>query len=130
MSAKQISVDTFRDPRGSLMVGEYPKSLPFDPVRFFVVSDVPEGVSRGNHAHKSNQQVLFCLSGYLTVNVYDGSTWEEFKLTPGPIALYLPALHWGEQKDFGPGTHLLVIASEPYSAEEYIHSLDEFVSSL
>ena len=127
MTAKQISVVGFSDPRGSLMVGEFTKSLPFDPVRFFVVSDVPEGVSRGNHAHKSNQQVLFCLSGYLTVNVYDGNTWEEFKLTPGPIGLYLPALHWGEQRDFGPGTNLLVIASEPYSAEEYIHSLDEFV---
>ena len=83
MAAKLISIDSCPDSRGSLIVGEFPKTLPFNPVRFFVVSDTPAGGSRGNHAHRTNEQVLFCLTGTVHVKVYDSNEWEEFTLTPG-----------------------------------------------
>jgi UDP-2-acetamido-3-amino-2,3-dideoxy-glucuronate N-acetyltransferase len=128
MAAKLISIDSFPDSRGSLIVGEFPKTLPFDPVRFFVVSDTPAGGSRGNHAHRTNEQVLFCLTGTVHVKVYDSNEWEEFTLTPGTQGLYLPALHWGEQVYLSSDTTLLVLASETFSAEGYIESLEELDS--
>ena len=128
MQAKLISIDSITDPRGNLIVAEFPKSLPFSPVRFFIVRDVPRGASRGKHAHKTNQQALFCLSGQLVVKVSDGKTWQEFTLAPGSEGIYIPPLHWGEQIYAHPGTILLVLASEPYSSEGYINSLEELAT--
>ena len=126
MKARIISIDKFTDPRGSLLVGEYPKSLPFSPVRFFIVNGVSEGESRGNHAHKSTEQLLFCLTGHVKVKVNDGSEHREFDLKPGTDGLHIPALHCGEQIYLDPESSLLVLASEPYSADEYINTLSEF----
>jgi UDP-2-acetamido-3-amino-2,3-dideoxy-glucuronate N-acetyltransferase len=127
MPAEILKFDSFTDRRGSLTVGEYPKNLPFAPVRFFVVSDVPHDLPRGNHAHKTNHQLLFCLSGSLAVDVFDGKIWSTFKLSPNGEGLYLPPLNWGVQKEFEPGTNLLVLASEAYSANEYIYTLDDLI---
>jgi dTDP-4-dehydrorhamnose 3,5-epimerase-like enzyme len=130
MEAMLISIESFTDTRGNLIVGEFPKTLPFDPVRFFIVRDTPAGGSRGNHAHRTNQQILFCLTGSMRVKVYDGKEWDEFNLLPGSQGLYIPALHWGEQVYLSSDTTLLVLASEIFSAEGYIESLKELDSYL
>jgi dTDP-4-dehydrorhamnose 3,5-epimerase-like enzyme len=127
MAASLISIDSFTDARGNLLVGEFPKNLPFAPTRFFVVSGVPNGESRGHHAHKTNQQILICLEGKVNVRVNDGTRWAEFVLDSGSKCLHLPALHWGEQHYASDKTKLLVLASESYSAEEYINSFEEFL---
>jgi hypothetical protein len=62
------------------------------------------------------------------VKVYDGKQESEFSLVPGAEGLYLPPMHWAEQVYVLPNTQLLVLASEPYSHEEYIHSLLDFDS--
>lgn len=128
MQARKFLIDSFTDSRGNLVVGEFPKSLPFAPLRFFCVDNVPQGESRGNHAHRTNEQALFCLAGEVIVKVYDGNQESEFSLVPGAEGLYLPAMHWAEQVYVLPNSQLLVLASEPYSNEEYIHSLLEFDS--
>ena len=51
------------DARGSLSVGEVPDELPFVPVRYFIVYDVPSLELRGEHAHKRCEQFLICLHG-------------------------------------------------------------------
>ncbi len=127
MAANVISIESFTDPRGNLLAGEFPKSLPFSPIRFFVVSGVPSGESRGHHAHKTNQQILLCLEGTVRVRVNDGRVWDEFVLDPGSTCLYLPALHWGEQYYSSDKTKLLVLASEPYSSDEYINNFEDFL---
>jgi len=126
LKARLLQIDSFTDPRGSLIVGEFPKTLPFSPVRFFIVTGAAKGESRGNHAHKSTEQILFCLSGQVNVRVNDGNELREFVLSPGKEGLYIPALHWGEQIYSGEDTSLLVLASEPYSANEYINTLSDF----
>ena len=127
MPAKLISMDSFGDYRGNLLVGEFPRNLPFPPLRFFVVSGVPRGESRGHHAHRTNKQVLYCIDGAVNVRVNDGEEWSEYALRPGSECLFLPPLHWGEQVYESEASKLLVIASEPYSAEEYINSFDDFL---
>ena len=127
MSAKLISMDSFSDARGSLFVAEFPKNLPFAPFRFFVVSGVPQGESRGNHAHKTNEQILYSLDGSVKVRVNDGKEWSEFTLRSGSEGLYIPPIHWGEQVYESENARLLVMASEPYSADEYINGFDNFL---
>ncbi len=126
MKARLLQIESFTDPRGNLIVGEFPKTLPFCPVRFFIVSGAAKGESRGNHAHKSTEQMLFCLSGQVIVRVNDGTELEEFVLSPGKEGLYIPALHWGEQIYSGEDASLLVLASDRYSPDEYINTLSDF----
>ena len=126
MVASLISIEIFTEARGELLVGEFPKNLPFAPTRFFVVRGVPSGESRGHHAHKTTQQILICLEGTVKVRVNDGTGWAWFVLDSGSKCLHLPALHWGEQHYLTENTKLLVLASEPYSADEYISSFKEF----
>ena len=126
MKARLLQIESFTDPRGNLIVGEYPKTLPFSPIRFFIVSGATKGESRGNHAHKSTEQMLFCLSGQVIVRVNDGTELKEFILRPGKEGLYIPALHWGEQIYSSEDTSLLVLASEPYSPDEYINTISDF----
>jgi dTDP-4-dehydrorhamnose 3,5-epimerase-like enzyme len=126
MQAKLIDLESFSDYRGSLIVGEYPKTLPFEPVRFFVVSGVPAGESRGSHAHKTNLQFLTCLVGRIVVKVNDGTKVEDFSLEPGSRGLFIPAMNWAEQRYETQDSQLLVLASEHYSEEEYISNFAEF----
>ena len=128
MTAQIIPFRQFVDSRGKLTVGQFPDQLPFTPVRFFVIAGVSENVSRGQHAHKSNQQILVCLSGSLTVKLHDGDRWQEYNLRPNGEGILVPALHFGELSNFTIQTTLLVLASEPYDENEYIHDLQEFLS--
>jgi UDP-2-acetamido-3-amino-2,3-dideoxy-glucuronate N-acetyltransferase len=130
MIATMIPVDSFTDERGNLVVGEFPKNLPFAPVRFFLVGEVPPSEIRGNHAHKTNQQFLLCISGSIKVRVYNGVEWQEFNLHSKTAGLFIPALHWAEQEYVTSGSQLLVLASEKYSASGYINSLAEFDTHL
>lgn len=130
MSVREIFLNSFQDERGVLTAGQFPDQLPFVPSRFFVISDVPVGHKRGEHAHKSNQQIFVCLSGGLRARFNDGDSWQDFKMSPGDECLFVPALHFGELSEFEQGTKLLVLASEVYNPEEYIHDFVEFTRFL
>lgn len=117
------------DSRGSLVVGEYPASLPFIVKRFFYVSGVPEGETRGIHAHHECHQFLICAAGKVTALVDDGETRHEYLLVAGGSGLYMPPLTWGSQYDFSDEAVLLVLASHPYDAADYIHDYDEFLAT-
>ena len=130
MKATIIPIESIADERGNLVVGEFPKNIPFAPVRFFLVGEVPPSEVRGNHAHKSNHQFLLCISGRIKVRVNNGHEWQEFDLYSNTAGLLIPALHWAEQEYLTPGSQLLVLASEQYSASGYINSLAEFNSHL
>jgi dTDP-4-dehydrorhamnose 3,5-epimerase-like enzyme len=128
LKVREIQLNAFRDSRGELISGEYPKDLPFNPVRFFVINNVPTGATRGNHAHKSNEQLLVCLTGSLKIKIHDGEKWETFVLNSNSKALYIPPGHWGELTDFQANTQLLVLASEPYSPTEYLTDFADFLT--
>ena len=46
------------DNRGSLTYINNLKEIPFEIKRVFMVSGVPQGLSRGGHAHKILQEIL------------------------------------------------------------------------
>ena len=116
-----------KDMRGSLSVGEYSRDIPFTPQRYFLVFDVPSADVRGEHAHRTCDQFLICAKGQLAVVADDGNRREEFRLDSPEIGVYLPAMVWGIQYRYSADAVLLVFASEPYDAADYIRSYDEFL---
>ncbi len=120
-------VEVIKDVRGNLIAREIGRGLPFAPQRCFVVLDVPGKELRGAHAHRHCQQLLVCLRGSLSVVADDGTNLREFVLDRPELALYLPPMIWSIQYKYSSDAMLLVLASEPYAAEDYIRDYDEFL---
>lgn len=115
-----------QDPRGDLSVGEFMKEIPFAPKRYFLVFNVPEGKTRGEHAHHKCHQFLICVKGSCSVLVDDGKTRKELLLDAANQGLYLPPLTWGVQYKYSSDAVLLVFTSDYYEAEDYIRDYDQF----
>lgn len=115
------------DLRGNLTVGEFGRSIPFLPKRYFMVFGVPNSEIRGEHAHRICHQFLICAHGSCSVMADNGNTREEFILDDPSLGLHLPPLTWGVQYKYSPDAVLLVLASEFYDANEYIRDYHEFI---
>lgn len=116
------------DMRGSLSVGEFERSIPFSPKRYFLVFDVPSSEIRGEHAHRLCHQFLICIKGSCAVVADDGKQRREFLLDRANLGIYLPAMTWGIQYKYSADAVLLVFASEYYDAGDYIRNYGEFMA--
>lgn len=128
--ARLIELTRATDMRGSLVAGEIDAELPFVPARFFVVYDVPSIEVRGEHAHRRCEQVLVCLSGSVKAIADVGGVRSEFLLDRPDIGLYMPSMTWGTQYRYTKNAVLLVLASLPYQADDYIRDYDEYLDEL
>jgi dTDP-4-amino-4,6-dideoxygalactose transaminase len=102
--------------------------IPFPIERVYFINDVPGGAERGSHAHKQLHQALIALSGSFSVVLDDGQKETEFLLNRSNQALYLPPGYWRTLRDFTSGSVCLALASEPYTADDYIRDYDEFLA--
>lgn len=116
------------DLRGRLTAGEIDKELPFVAERYFVVYDVPSRETRGEHAHRECHQFLVCVRGSCAVILDDGETRVEVELDRPTTGLHIPPMVWGTQYRHTPDAVLVVLASDKYSAEDYIRDYGEFMS--
>jgi len=116
-----------RDPRGDLSVGEFPKDIPFDAKRYFLVFNVPSEKTRGEHAHHKCHQFLLCVKGSCAVVVDDGRDRCEVLLESPDMGIHLPPLTWGIQYKYSSDAVLLVFTSDYYEADDYIRDYTEFV---
>jgi acetyltransferase-like isoleucine patch superfamily enzyme len=119
-----------KDLRGSLVVGELDRELPFKPKRFFVVFDVPSRKVRSANAHKDLHQFLVCLRGDCSLVVDDGHIREEIILNGPVIGVHLSPMVWTSPYKFSPDAILLVLASERYDPESYIRDYDEYLGMI
>lgn len=115
------------DPRGDLSVGEFPRDIPFEPKRYFLVFNVPSEKTRGEHAHHQCHQFLICVKGSCAVVVDDGKSRCEVLLESPDMGVHLPPLTWGIQYKYSSDAVLLVFTSDYYDAEDYIRNYSEFV---
>ena len=128
---KGVQLHTFPrviDIRGSLTVGEFGRTVPFDPKRYFMVFAVPSIETRGEHAHHKCHQFLICVRGNVSVVADDGHSREEFLLDRPDLGLYLPPMVWGIQYKYSPDAVLLVFASHYYDSADYIRDYNDFLS--
>ena len=125
--AKMHHLTLIVDQNGSLSFGEVEKHLPFTPKRFFVVFDVPSMEVRGEHAHKELHQFLVCLKGSCSIMLDDGEYRDEVVLDSPSVGLHVPPNLWGVQYKFSADAVLLVLASDIYKADDYIHDYQQFI---
>lgn len=116
------------DLRGNLCAWEFERELPFVPKRLFLVYNVPSERTRGEHAHRRCHQLLVCVRGACSVVVDDGLARQEVRLDAPELGLYLPPMMWATQYKYSRDAALLVLASEPYDASDYIRDYRDFLA--
>ena len=122
------SLPNIPDMRGNLVVGEFDDSLPFKPERMFMVYDVPNSKVRGAHAHKECHEFLIAAHGTVNVILDDGDQRREYCLSDPRTGLFMQAGIWGVQYKYSADAVMLVLASHPYEADDYIRDYNEFLS--
>ncbi len=100
--------------------------VPFNVKRVFYLYDIPGGESRGAHAHRKCHQFLIAASGAFEILIDDGAAKRQFLLNRPNMGLHIPPGIWGHEINFSSGSICLVLASENYSAEDYIRDYQEF----
>ncbi len=124
-----VDLPRITDPRGNLTMIEGGDHVPFDIARVYYLYDVPGGESRGGHAHHDLQQLIVAASGSFDVVVDDGTETARFHLNRSYHGLYVPRLTWRELGNFSSGSVCLVMASLPYSEDDYYREYDAFAGA-
>ena len=125
-----VELPNLGDQRGSLVVIESNKNIPFDVKRLYYIFDTQPDVPRGFHAHKALQQIAFCLKGKCKMVMDSGKAKEEVWLEGSNKGLRIPPLVWHEMHDFSDDCLLLVLASDHYDESDYIRSYDDFLKEI
>lgn len=115
------------DRKGNLTVVENGNAFPFDVKRVYYIYDVPGGENRGSHAHRELEQLIIAASGSFKVTLDDGKCKHTFFLNHPYQGLYVKPGIWRDLEDFSSGSVCMVLASEIYQTEDYIHDYDEFL---
>ena len=121
-----INLPKFLDERGNLSFIEEEKHIPFKIARSYWIYDVPGGEIRGGHAYKENQEFIVALSGSFDIILDNGYEKQTFHLNRSYYGLYVPKGWWRSMENFSTNSLALIVASTPYSKEDYIYDYDEF----
>ena len=89
---------------------------------------MPNREVRGEHAHKKLHQYLICVKGSVSVVLDDGLNKAEVLLDKPNLGLHIPPRIWGIQYKYSTDALLLVLASEAYSADDYLRDYNGFIS--
>jgi hypothetical protein len=116
------------DLRGSLVVGEIGADVPFEVKRCFLVFNVPSREVRGEHAHRTQHQLLVCVRGSVSLMVDDGASREAFVLDSPTVGIHVAPLVWAAQYRYSADAALLVLSSGHYDPDDYIRDYSEFIS--
>lgn len=113
---------------GSVHFWENKQLFPLGVQRCFWISGVKAGVSRGNHAHWEEAQVIVAMVGKLEILVegLDGNC-RDFILEASGEGLYIPPLNWVEIR-FSEDAVLLGLGDRVFSDEDFIREKDHFGS--
>lgn len=121
-----IELPKFLDKRGNLSFIEEFKQIPFKIERTYWIYDVPGGERRGGHAYRENEEFIVALSGSFDVVLDDGINKTIYSLNRSYYGLYVPKGIWREMNNFSTNSLALILASTPYSQDDYIRDYQEF----
>lgn len=98
----------------------------FEIRRAYWIYDVPDGATRGFHAHTELKQLLVCMAGSVQIDL-ENLRGEQFQFTldrPSK-ALFITPVHWRTMK-FRQDSVLMCLASELYSEDDCIRDYQAF----
>jgi hypothetical protein len=121
-----IALKEITDARGKLVFAQDGDHIPFPVRRIFMLYDMPEGATRGGHAHRAQHQLLMMMSGACTAGIDDGAETVFVTLDRPNQLLYAPPMLWLDLKDFTSGAVCAVLVSGLYDEADYIREQAEF----
>lgn len=127
-NCRVIDLPKIHDTRGNLTFIEGQNHVPFDIKRVYYLYDVPGGAERGGHAHIALQQLIIAMSGSFDVILDDGhDNRKRVHLNRSYNGLIVGPMIWRELDNFSSGSVCMVLASIPYSEDDYIRDHDDFM---
>jgi dTDP-4-dehydrorhamnose 3,5-epimerase-like enzyme len=116
------------DERGSLVIAEASREIPFPIQRVFYIYGAGRNTIRGQHANMKSSMVMVSLKGSCKVKCVDrNSKAAVFDLATPVDALFTPPSIWKEMYEFSDDCVLAVLSDKHYDASEYMRNFDEFV---
>jgi len=113
-----IPVSLHGDARGMLAAFDR-ETLPFEPVRTFVITNVPHGATRGGHVI-SCDEFFWVQTGQCRLSISDGARQTSLLLDNPQRGVIVPAGLLLELTNFTPDTLLIVMASQPYADADLV----------
>ncbi|MEO9805845.1 MAG: FdtA/QdtA family cupin domain-containing protein [Reichenbachiella sp.] len=112
----------------SIMTVAEGDNIPFTVKRVYWVTSNQKDEIRGEHAHKSCQQLVACIDGELIVMLEDiqGNKYSYNLATPNSMLL-IPSQFWSKI-EYKKDCIVLILASHEYDEEDYIRNYSEFRS--
>lgn len=104
-----------------------PEGIPFPIARVFTISGVPEGGTRGNHAHRACTQLVVCLTGQAAVQVDDGHDARTVLLDTAAVGLLIPPALWNVVTFRNAATVVAVFCDQPYDEADYIRDRAQYL---
>lgn len=123
---RMLELPRIERPEGNLTPVESEREVPFTLARVYYFYDIPGGETRGGHAHRQLEQAIVAVMGAFQVVLDDGSRRRTFRLDRAYHALYIPPMIWRELEGFSSGGIGVVLASLPFSEEDYIRDYEQF----
>jgi hypothetical protein len=90
------------------------------------IYDVPGGVFRGGHAYRELEECIIAISGSFDVVLDDGQVRRAYSLNRAYFGLYVPGMIWRELENFSTNAVCLILASLPFSEQDYIRDYEVF----
>lgn len=103
------------------------KQIPFQINRIYYMYGIPEGETRGDHAHENLHQLIIASGGSFDILLDDGRKKKEVTLnSPEQGLLVVPGI-WRNLSNFSAGVICLVYASQTYEDNIVIRDYKDFV---
>lgn len=119
-----VDIPTFTDERGAISVMD--KELPFEVKRVFWLHHIKDGKDRGAHALLDSSEIIIAIHGSFVVDLDDTVTKASIILAnPGNGLMIQPGIWFRTHSYKGEGVSL-ILASEEYARDGYIHDYNEY----
>jgi len=93
-----IELPNLGDHRGSLVVAEANRNIPFSIQRLYYIAGAQPDVPRGFHAHKQLQQIAFGIQGSCKMLMDNGREKQEVLIAQSNKGLLIPPMVWHEMQ--------------------------------
>lgn len=128
---KLIDVKKVVEADGALIVMEENNPIDFSIKRIFLVRDVKEGASRGDHATKETRLILFPVSGSCNVTVDNGTTKEVYHMDNPAQGIYVDKMIWRSMSEFTPDCVMMAVCDRPFApGNETYDNYDEYLKAI
>jgi len=128
--SRTVELQTPPGAPGGLTVIEGEYDVPFAIRRVYFLHGMEASSIRGDHAHRTQWQMLIAASGSCEVCLDDGRTKSAVRLDSPARGLLVPPMVWRTLRHFGPGTVVLVLAPDSFDEHDYLRDYGQFILAL